>query len=576
MQNKTCKQCSTDFVIEDEDLEFYVKVGPEFGGKKFPIPVPEICPECREQKRMAWRNENKLYKRKCYLCSEEMVSVYSPDKDVKVCCQKCFWSDKWDAVDVGRSFDFERPFFEQFDELLKETKLISLFGSNNENSEYVNQETDDNNCYLCFGGHFNENCYYCTFSLEGRKNIDNYWVWKNENLYECVYVMDSYNCFYSTFLQNCRDCYFCFDCTGCSDCFGCTNLERKRYYFFNREYTKEEYQKEIKKYLDSYEGIERAKKESQEHFLKYPRRFARLRNCENSTGDALRGCKNVKSAFFFEDTEDSKFGSIGGFLKDSYDFYAVGWGERCYECASSIKIPGSFVVTHNVESSNCMYCAVVFNNNDLFGCAGLVKKQYCILNKQYTREEYEELLPKIIEHMQKTGEWGQFFPIKYSFYGYNETIAQEYYPLIRDEAIKYGYKWQDNDFGIKYDGPFYEPKDISEYDPKISPNAQKEIEECKTGILKCEVLGKPYKILPQELAQYIERNIQIPRKHPDQRHLERLTRLNPMKLWHRQCMCEESGHDHDGNRCSVEFETTYAPERPEIVYCENCYQKSVM
>jgi len=31
--------------------------------------------------------------------------------------------------------------------------------------------------------------------------------------------------------------------------------------------------------------------------------------------------------------------------------------------------------------------------------------KYCILNKQYSKEEYEELVPKIIEHMQKTGEW---------------------------------------------------------------------------------------------------------------------------------------------------------------------------
>jgi hypothetical protein len=29
-----------------------------------------------------------------------------------------------------------------------------------------------------------------------------------------------------------------------------------------------------------------------------------------------------------------------------------------------------------------------------------VTKEYCILNKQYTKEEYEILVPKIIEHMK--------------------------------------------------------------------------------------------------------------------------------------------------------------------------------
>ena len=30
-----------------------------------------------------------------------------------------------------------------------------------------------------------------------------------------------------------------------------------------------------------------------------------------------------------------------------------------------------------------------------------------------------------------------------------------------------------------------------------------------------------------------------------------------------------------GGKCTNEFETSYAPERPEIVYCESCYQKEV-
>jgi hypothetical protein len=46
----------------------------------------------------------------------------------------------------------------------------------------------------------------------------------------------------------------------------------------------------------------------------------------------------------------------------------------------------------------------------------------------------------------------------------------------------------------------------------------------------------------------------------------RIKRVNPPKLWHRKCMKEG---------CQNEFETSYAPERPEIVYCEKCYQQEV-
>jgi hypothetical protein len=172
--------------------------------------------------------------------------------------------------------------------------------------------------------------------------------------------------------------------------------------------------------------------------------------------------------------------------------------------------------------------------------------------------------------MKKNGEWGEFFPIKFSLFGYNETVANEYYPISKVEAQKLGAKWQESDFSLQYDGPFYEPKDISQYS-----NNQAEIDALLSGILKCEVSGKPFKITPYELAFYMKCEVQIPRKHFNVRYLERFDLRNPRKLYHRQCMCEENDHGHEG-RCPVEFETTYSPERSEKIYCEKCYQKSVI
>lgn len=33
---------------------------------------------------------------------------------------------------------------------------------------------------------------------------------------------------------------------------------------------------------------------------------------------------------------------------------------------------------------------------------------------------------------------------------------------------------------------------------------------------------------------------------------------------------------HNGRPCPNEFETTYSPERKEIVYCEDCYLREVV
>jgi hypothetical protein len=59
-------------------LEFYDKISPIFGGKKYSIPSPTLCPEEREKRRLMFRNERKLYKRKCDLSGKEIISVYNP------------------------------------------------------------------------------------------------------------------------------------------------------------------------------------------------------------------------------------------------------------------------------------------------------------------------------------------------------------------------------------------------------------------------------------------------------------------------------------------------------------------
>ncbi|MDP3762668.1 MAG: hypothetical protein Q8Q97_01165, partial [bacterium] len=92
------------------------------------------------------------------------------------------------------------------------------------------------------------------------------------------------------------------------------------------------------------------------------------------------------------------------------------------------------------------------SSNNLFACVGLRNKSYCILNKQYTKEEYEKLVPRIIEHMNQMPytdqkgriyKYGEFFPPELSPFSYNETIAQEYFPLTKEQATEKGYSWKD-------------------------------------------------------------------------------------------------------------------------------------
>lgn len=103
-QSVICQNCKTEFTIEPEDFEFYEKIQ---------VPPPTFCPECRMARKMMFRNERVLYKRKCNLCKENIISIYHPKSSYTVYCNKCWWSDKWDSMNYGKNYDFKKSFFEQ-------------------------------------------------------------------------------------------------------------------------------------------------------------------------------------------------------------------------------------------------------------------------------------------------------------------------------------------------------------------------------------------------------------------------------------------------------------------------------
>ncbi|MFA6529095.1 MAG: hypothetical protein WCT46_06185, partial [Candidatus Gracilibacteria bacterium] len=235
-----------------------------------------------------------------------------------------------------------------------------------------------------------------------------------------------------------------------------------------------------------------------------------------------------------------------------WDFYGDG-AEMCYEISSSAGNVNycSFCLNCWDGNSNLFYCDLSTGSKNCFGCIGLRSSSYCILNKQYTQEEYEKLLPEIIKHMESTGEWGEFFPSTLSPFGYNETLAQDYLPLTQEEVAARGLKWKNKNEKVGYQGPKVElPDSILEADEKMI---------C-SQILTCEVSEANFKIIPQEFNFYKKFSIPLPRRKPYQRYLDRMAMRNPRCEFVRPCA-----------KCGHEMKTSYASERPEIVYCEGCY-----
>jgi hypothetical protein len=282
-----------------------------------------------------------------------------------------------------------------------------------------------------------------------------------------------------------------------------------------------------------------------------------MEQCENSTGDHLFRDKNVRDSYFTFESEDCAYCYDTGSVKNCIDVLEPFKGElqfeshgcnlgynlcvcsKCYECKSTL------------YSQYCWYCT------DCFGCFGLRRKKYCILNKQYTKEEYEELVPKIIKHMRKTSEWGEFFPAVLSIFDYNETAAQQYFPLTKEEVLKNGWRWMD-----KRD----EMPKVTKIVPagKLPDSIESVPDDILNWAIECEVTKRPFKIIKQELEFYRQMRLPVPHEHPDERHRRRMAMRNPRSLWKRECM-----------KCGKPIATNYPPERPEIVYCEQCYLEAV-
>lgn len=316
---RSCLQCKASFPITDKDMEFYDKISPVFAEKKYSIPAPTLCPDCRMRRRLAWRNERKLYKRTCDATGKSIIALHSPDKQRKVYHQEFWWGDGWDPLSYGRDFDFSRPFFDQFKELLSSVPLPNLHTDYdlNINSEYINFSGASKNCYLVFENGDCEDDYYCYHIYSSKDCIDCLGIFGCNVCHECVDCSNCANVFYALRSEDCRDSQFIYNCKGCQNCFACSNLSNKRYYIHNQPHTKSEYEKKLSELMISYntEDFARLVKAS-------VHRDMDIIGSENSSGNALKDCQNTKSSWYSGGMKDSAYVSFFIGSSDVYDCHS--------------------------------------------------------------------------------------------------------------------------------------------------------------------------------------------------------------------------------------------------------------
>ena len=526
-----CVVSGQDFLVTQKELQIIERISPTAKDSLLSIPPPKVCPELRLMTRLAFINQVYLYNLKCSSTGKNIFSYHSPDSPYPVYDNQIWWGDSWDASSYGRDFNFELTFFKQFQALETVVPHLALQAQRNENCAYLNNASDNKNCYLIFNTSFAEDCQYCENVWHSIDCVDCTFTKRSELCYDCISCNRCYNLQSSIFSDDCSDSFFLQNCRACKNCFGCVNLHRKQYCFFNQQLTKDQYFLRINE-LDLSSISERKKitLRFQELVKTMPMPNIMASNVERANGNLIYNSADIANGFFINEGEFlyncmnldtnckncvdlTAFGNQVSFVYDS-----IRIGHQCQKLA--------FCQFCFNGSSDLYYCKGCYSCKNCFGCVGLRHKQYCILNKQYSKENYENLLIKIVGHMRGTSEWGRFFPINLSHIPYNRSFAKRYFTKNKEEVLSLGLKWH-----------FEEAIAGAERSQSIPDKIPEGVDSL---ILQSNISGKAFKVTKHELDILRSRNLPLPTFSYDERMEIRALKMGSVKL--RAVKSAKTGH----------------------------------
>ncbi len=382
------------------------------------------------------------------------VSVYPPNTDRiwKIISHKDF-NESRDIISKNwLTYDFSKNFFENFEILFKSSNFApTVLHGECENAIFTDQTVSCSNSYLSFVViKWCENVLYSFSVKENSVNVLNsIVVWDTcENIFTSKWIIKSFNIFYSKHIINSSNLWFCSNMVWCHDCIFCDNLDNKSYCINNKQFTKEEYKIEKEKILKN-------KTDFFSWFLKIDSKWNNFSSnnvngifnieSENITNWAnnyqIKNGKNIMfiwgkwpgeniyDCFLNTPPETDVYWVFStGYCDNIYNSYQITWGSNLY---------------YSVIMENCSYC---------IWCVWLKNQSYCILNKQYTKEEWEILAEKIFTGMEIEKILWEFFPGNLNPYYFNDSAAY----LIDDsftkqEVEKQWYMWREDE--IKVDIP---------------------------------------------------------------------------------------------------------------------------
>lgn len=506
----TCATTGRRFQVEEDEQAVLEMVARSHPLIDKPLPPPALAPMEFFRTITSWGNLLNIFRARSAVSGAVQLSRYDPSLGIKVCTPDEFWSDRIDNTEFGRPYDFSRPFFDQFSDLIHDVYFMPLNASNCEGSDYVNGANGAKNSFLCFGIFNSEDCIYSYMVRDSSDCVDCIEITGSQFCYDCHTMENCYGCRHCRICTDSADCLFCEDCIGCKNCIFCYGLRRAEFCIANQPVTRAEYDSFVSELkLDSRAGVEAAEKRFAEELRSAGYRTNTLLKAEDSSGKFLSNVKNVKHSYYVHDARDCGYILLSNNCSNFWRGFAEK-GELGYQAgvyAGAYCTYNSYMI---VGGSYNLYSLILYNScHHCFGSIGLKKNSYCILNKQYTEREYFELVPRIIEHMRSTGEWGKYLPPRLAPYYYEHAFCNDWLePIEVAEATRRGYRTG------------YQPEAASTGGEPAS-SIPDSILECKPEIIDrtfiCPDSGKPFKFQKKELQFYQRHQIPLPVRHWSER-----------------------------------------------------------
>jgi len=436
---------------------------------------------------------------------ERLFTYYPGGAPFPLLRNERWWKQELDPLSKGRMFDFSRPFFPQFVALRDFIPHPSLNLVATEDSEYCNNSSNSKGCYMAFGANHCRDCIYVEVAANCVDLVDCLQCISSELCYDCTRCAECYNVQGSMGCFQCRDSYFLHVCRGCRNCFGCVHLRQAEYCIFNEQKTPAEYRAFLASIdLSSYSCRKAYRLRFEDLVRSSPQPHVFVRKADECTGNVIAEARHVYDSFFVRDAEDCRYCfalQLG--VKDCMDFSYFGESVELVYDSCVIGLNSSrlaFCFNCWTGAHQLLYCELCPGSQNCFGCVGLHRQEYCILNKQYSKKDYFAEVQKIVAHMERSGEWGEFFPMTSSAQPYNVTVAQRFFPCTEAQARAEGLRW-------------FEDRTLDDSSALAAASLPDGLPESDASItVRSEKSGKLFRITAGEIAKYRKLSAPLPRR----------------------------------------------------------------